>query len=402
MKHYQDTETGQVYGFEDDVNPFTLNNRNIPKSLIEEVKERPTPHELYVWYKNDWIHIDQAPSGYTKPISSVPSYNPAWITYLSPYTAIHKDSSSNLNITLDQINSNSYKGSDLARVVMSLPLNIPSGIPALISYDGAIAIPRCADIPTNSIALDILNDIQTSLFIGGIATEVTHLSNMACGSLEDQTMLFSSYQTMQSIHTELRLNAAGAINLIPPLMFPRVLMVKEIEECFNQGNQFKKAINEFASFFLLNGYTAMINQNFSDALNNLWISVEQLTNIIWNVIYLQNTYPKRIAAIQLKLKKELHNVGPKHKLLRLSKVITKNCYKSICAARLARNKLLHTGKSIDKFIVYNLWSVLPELLEIASGMSSLGIRKIGLTTYGELDTTGKTNFDEWINLSKNI
>ena len=42
MKHYQDTQTGQIYAFEDDFNPFTSDNRNIPKTLTDVIKNKLT------------------------------------------------------------------------------------------------------------------------------------------------------------------------------------------------------------------------------------------------------------------------------------------------------------------------------------------------------------------------
>lgn len=55
MKEYQDTETGQIYAFEDDFDPFTEDNRNLPKTLSVIVK--PKPDDSHVWYQCDWIVV---------------------------------------------------------------------------------------------------------------------------------------------------------------------------------------------------------------------------------------------------------------------------------------------------------------------------------------------------------
>ena len=229
MKHYQDTETGQIYAFEDDIDPRTLNNRNIPTTLSEIIK--PKPDDSYVWYQGGWIKQEEAPPGYTQPVSSVPSYNPAWMAYLLPYTAVHRDEASGLNISLEQINANSYDGNRLAEVVANLPLDTSSGIPALISYDGAIAIPQCEDFPSNADGVSKLNEVLCSLLLGGVHTEVLHSDSLVVGSLQDGIRLFAY---TPSLHTQLRLNWAAINDRLSPLMHPRVLMVEEIQKAYFQ------------------------------------------------------------------------------------------------------------------------------------------------------------------------
>ncbi|PTR05987.1 hypothetical protein C8R32_11459 [Nitrosospira sp. Nsp5] len=71
MKTYQDTETGQLYAFDDGIDPFKLDNRNIPTTLSETVIPRPS--ELHVWVNRSWVNNTEVPRGYKPPISSVVS-----------------------------------------------------------------------------------------------------------------------------------------------------------------------------------------------------------------------------------------------------------------------------------------------------------------------------------------
>jgi hypothetical protein len=93
---------------------------------------------------------------------------------------------SQLSVTLDQINANSYDGKRLAEVVATLPLGTPSGIDALISYDGAIAIPQCEDFPSKVDGVAKLNEVLCSLLLGGIHAEVLHSDGLVVGSLQDK------------------------------------------------------------------------------------------------------------------------------------------------------------------------------------------------------------------------
>lgn len=399
MKHYQDTETGLIHAFEDGIDPRALNNRIIPATLSEVIK--PKPGESYVWHQGDWIKQEEAPPDYTQPISSIPSYNPAWMAYLLPYTAVHRDETSGLNISLEQVNTNSYDGNKLAEVVATLPLNTSGRIPALISYDGAIAIPQCGDYPSNADGVSKLNEILCSLLLGGIHTEVLHSDSLVVGSLQDRIRLFAY---TPSLHTQLRLKWAAINDRLSPLMHPRVLMVKEIQKAYSQGQQVIRSIHNFSPFFLLNGYTAMVYRNNSDALNNLWIAVEQLTECLWSEHYVKNkgTFPARVAKCHAYKKNAIDRdqIWAKQLLLRLSKIISKECHKALSQARNKRNELVHNGVVPDLQVISTLWKVLPELIETASGIRELGVKKLLGDGTNNWTIPAKTNFDEWMELAQ--
>lgn len=401
MKHYQDTETGAIYAFEDDVDPWALNNRNIPTTLSETIK--PKPSDSHVWCQEGWINQEEAPPGYTPPVSSVPSYNPAWMAYLRPYTAVHRDQNSGLNISLDQINTNSYDGNKLAEIITTLPLGTLSGIPALISYDGAIAIPQCRDFPTKADGVSKLNEILCSLLLGGVHAEVLHPDALVIGTLQDEVRLFAF---TSSLHTQLRLNWAAISDRLQPLGSPRVLMVTEIQAAYSQGQQVVNAIHNLSPFFLLNGYTAMGYRNNSDALNNLWIAVEQITEHLWAEFYIKNksSLPARVLSCHTQLKKRpgLDKISSKHKLLRLSKIFSKECQKTLSLAREKRNDLAHKGVVPDLQIVEMLWKSLSDLLEKASEVQSLGMRKLSGGGEGNWAIPARSNFDEWRKLATKV
>jgi hypothetical protein len=399
MKHYQDTETGSIYAFEDGIDPHTLNNRNIPATLSEDIK--PKPDDSYVWHQGNWIKQEEVPPGYTQPVSSIPSYNPAWMAYLHPYTAVYWDKTSGLNVSLDQINANSYDGNKLAEVVATLPLGTPSGLPALISYDGAIAIPQCEDFPSNADGVSKLNEIFSSLLLGGVHTEVLHPDGLAVGSLQDRTRFFANAPLC--LHTQLRLNWAALNDRLFPLMYPRVLMVAEIQKAYSQGQQVIRAIHNFSPFFLLNGYTAMVYRNNSDALNNLWIAVEQLTECLWTEHYVKNksNFPARVAKCHNHVRKATQNnqIKAKQQLLRLSKIISKECHRALSQARDKRNDLVHRGIAPNLETIEALWKALPELIEVASGIRELGVRRLWVGGANNWAIPARTNFDEWAELA---
>lgn len=401
MRQYQDTETGEIYAFEEDYDPFTADNRNIPKTLTATVKQQPD--DSYVWYQSNWIKKDDVPDDYTPPISSVPSYNPAWMAYLHPYSAVHRDASSSLNVTLDQINENSYDGNKLAEVVAQLPLSNSSGISALVSYDGAIAIPQCSDFPNRVEGVRKLNEILCSLLIGGVHVEALRSEKLVIGGLHKKTSLFAY---TPSLHSFLRLNWAALADCMGPLMHPRVIMVDEVHTAFNQGQQVIQSVPTFSPLFLLNGYTAMVYRNNSDALSNLWITVEQFTEYLWKNLYIKNIskFPKpvRTAHYNAQKEKELRRISTKLQLLQLSNILSINCFQALDLARKKRNDLMHDGVIPDSKTIEQLWRALPELIEVASGEKPLGMRRLNGGTVESWDAPEKTDFEEWISLAETL
>lgn len=401
MKHYQDTETGMIHAFEDEYDPFTANNRNIPSSLTEAIK--PKPDDSHVWHLGDWVKKENAPPGYTPPISSVPSYNPAWMAHLRPYTAIHRDATSGLNVTLEQINANTYDGSKLAEVVAILPLGNKSGMPALVSHDGTVAIPQCEDFPSKADGVRKLNEVLCSLLLGGVHTEVLHADELVIGALHEKTSLFAY---TPSLNSSLRLNWAAPTDRLQPLMFPRVLMMSEMQEAYRQGQRVVQTISNLSPLFLLSGYTAMVYRNNSDALNNLWITVEQLTEHLWTERYekKKHTFPSRVARCHVTVQRAIRNdqIWAKHRQLRLAKIISKDCQRALNQTRTKRNDLAHQGIVPDSQLIERLWSALPELIEVASGIGPLGLRRLGGGAAENWGIPPRANFIEWMELANKL
>lgn len=392
MKYYQDTETGQIYAYEDDFNPFESDIRTIPKTLTDRVKRKPT--DTSVWYKENWIEKSDAPSDYIEPTSSIPSYNPTWMAHLRPYSAIISDRKKQINFSLEQINNNSYDGMELSEVVGTLPLNIEEGLDALISYDGAIAIPQCNAFPTRMDSIFKLNEILCSLLLGGVHVEVLHAHELMIGSLYKRKHL-SAYSP--SLHNQLRLNWASITERFQPLMYPRVLDLNDLKRAFIEGQQVINILPQFSPFFLINGYTSLINQNNNDALNNLWIVVEQLTEILWVKIYEKNSYSEKVRKRHSELQHNIDkdHIFAKHELLKLSEIINTKTYEILKRARKTRNDLAHEGISPKREVVYELWSVLSQLFEVVTTIENISMRKLRVGEEINWSIPPKINFEEW-------
>ena len=81
-------------------------------------------------------------------------------------------------------------------------------------------------------------------------------------------------------------------------------------------------------------------------------------------------------------------------------MFSKDCYRVLSRARRKRNDLAHEGVLPDSDLIEQLWSVLPELIEVASGTGPLGLRRLRGGAVENWDIPARTDFDEWVSLAK--
>lgn len=400
MKTYQDTETGKLHAFEDGVDPFVLNNRNIPATLSEMVI--PQPSNSHVWFNGNWVQDTEVPKGYKPPISSIPAYNPAWVAFLNPYTFVLHDEAEKMEISLEQLNSNSYDGNKLSEVVATLPLTNVSNIDALISFDGAITIPRNIDYPSEKIALDNINRILCALLLGGVHAEVISPRELFSGMLENKKSIFIF---QNELHSRLRQKWASMQERIV-LITPRIIHSHELRDAYAHGMKILSTVKNLSPFFLLHGYTALVFQNRSDALSSLWITVEQLTSFLWKSHFLSNPefHPANMKnrLDSLRQDNRTWSTSVKHELLWQTKVLSEECYAALTSARRQRNNLVHEGVVPESEVIKNLWVCMFELLESASGIQPIKMRHLVPLDLPELGFPEKINFKEWEILSEKL
>lgn len=400
MKHYQDTVTGQIYAFENhvDIEKLMQTRRNIPTTLTDKVKEKPSDN--HIWYKGDWIQKKDKPIDYEEPISDVPSYNPAWITFLFKQGTILFNEQNKLEITLDEIYTNRYNGRELSKIIAILPnIDKNCNLPILVSVDGSISIPVNETYNTKELAVNKINEIISALFLGGINLNAIHLGDLEQGTLLEGGEYNFSY--IPSDYNRFRNNGAS-ISELRIFLHPHYINVENFKQAYSIGFDLMQSIS-FSPLFLVQGYHSMQLWKTADALSNLWIVVEQLTDLILNKLpeHQVNTIYK---ALNIKQAKKIHM---KHKVLKEGNVISESCHNTLDEARDKRNDLVHEGKMPEHSIVEQLWVVLFELVELASGKKLDDLFKLTVNQktqkiirfddglYNKPINPKNTNFDEW-------
>ncbi len=226
--------------------------------------------------------------------------------------------------------------------------------------------------------------------LGGIRVEAIDSQKIECGSLLEGGKNIFSY--IPSGHSRLRNNWASLSEAIV-LLHPQIIYESELRNAYHMGHQVLDIVSNLSPIFLLRGQSALYHRNLSDALSNLWIVVEQLTNFFWKhrFICAPGFHPKEMLSRLDSLKRDNRtwSTSVKHELLWQTKHLSEESFAVLFKARKSRNDLSHEGKIPDCSIIEDLWIALLELLESASGTILLKLRQ--LTTHPD-PTTSKLSF----------
>lgn len=401
MKHYQDTITGQIYAFENHVNVEKLmqTNRNLPKTLIDNIKEKP--NDNHIWHNGDWIDEKYKPIDYKEPISEIPSYDPAWITFLFEPLVLISKTNDDFVVTLDEVNSNLYDTRILSKFVTKLKdYNENSQLDILVTFDGSIMLPIDENYNTPEKAVNKFNEIIGALFLGGILVKPIDLTKLHQGCIMENGG--SNFSYTPSSNNDFR-NKSASITERIKAHHPNHIQVEEFIEAYNFGMSIINKIN-FSPIFLALGYHYLNQGKIAESLSNLWIVIEQLTDFLY-----KNKIDTSIAKV---LNRALHkniNIKTKHDILHEIKIINEKTFQILKSNRTDRNNLLHDGTIPDRENVIKLWTTLLELLEITINTkleklqkNSKMILNRNLNNHIKNITPKKTNFEQWKKDIKNL
>lgn len=391
---FQDKKTGQIYSF----SPLQVkqkiweNNRNIPKYLSENIKQKP--NENCMWFGENWVENSLLPKDYQEPISEIPSYDPAWITFLFEPIVIISKNKDDFVVTLDEINTNLHDTRILSKFVTKLKdYDENSKLDILVTFDGSIMLPIDDNYNTPEKAINKFNETIGALFLGGILVKPIDLTKLHQGCIVENGG--SNFSYIPSPNNDFRNKSAGITERIKA-HHPNHIQVDEFTEAYNFGINVINKIN-FSPIFLALGYHYLNQGKIAESLSNLWIVIEQLTDFLY-----QSKIDSSILKILKRVLPNKANIETKHKILHETKTITEQIFQILLINRKDRNKLLHDGIMPNRENVIKLWAILLDLLEVAIDIkleklqkNSKMILNRNLDSHIKDITPKKTNFEQW-------
>lgn len=309
--------------------------------------------------------------------------NNAWVTYINPFRLVVPDSEEPLKVDLEEINSNTYNHGELCRIVTAVGLLESESYKLLVCYDGALAIPRTDDFRKKEDAVNLFNRIICQLQLAGVMCEAIDQRDVVWGKLHEKRLIWPvnlGESASSHLHSKLRMRVASNIDSIV-LSSPQYIKVNDFLSALSQGENVLKAIENLTPSFLARGITEMRYKNWSLALSNLWITVEQLTDYLWKSKFLTDSSMQPEGEINGRIKamkqdNRTWSSSVKQEMLFQVGILDSFVFERLYPARQARNRLVHDGKEVSHIIVENLFLAIARLLSISLNKSDLSISKL--------------------------
>lgn len=296
------------------------------------------------------------------------------ITYMYPMRMIHKEDEI-ISFTLDELNHCTYNHGLLCRIIGNIT-NEYNGksIEYLVCGDGAFCVnDSCCNLNQNDLLLHF-NDLFCKIHFGGINVEAIDSKDLTDGSFHEEKMIWPvnfGHSVNSNMHGRLRMKLANSMETI--FLDGAAKDGKTINQliaALETGNLIFSKLHNLSTYYLLTGITEYSYENWSSAVANLWIVVEQITDYLWNEKFLSNSnlqpdIPGRISS--MKQDNRTFSASVKQEILYQTKLLPENTFKNIFSVRKARNKLVHEGKMIEEKEATLLYKSVHELISIASG-----------------------------------
>ena len=341
--------------------------------------------------------------------------NLAWVAYISPFSFVVPDEEEPMEVSIEEINTNTYNSGELGRIVKAFPIrggDIEDKFTILVCYDGALAIPRYGKFALEEDAIEFLSSFLCHLLIGGIYCEAIDARDIVRGRLHRKYFVWPvglGQSVSSQLHAGLRQRGAGPLQSIL-LSGPRVVRLSEFEQAHHLGEQITLAIPNLSPRFLIRGVTELMYRNWSSALSNLWICIEQLTDFLWEDKFIgdKSRHPNRtIPRRRISLRKDHHTWSSvvKQEILFQGDFIDENTFAQLFPARQARNGLVHDGKIVEENAAFSAYGGLLgmlsrcvsdiHLLPLPSKLKSFDRKQ----RFPEL-TLDESHFQDWLSLSR--
>lgn len=205
------------------------------------------------------------------------------IAYLSPFSVISSKGVPLWETTIEQVNRMSWDYVALHDKVTGVDVGLPRPFHMLIGRDGALALPPMKQHSTVELAADFFNRCLAAILIGGIYCEAITSDCIDLGFVLDWKYIrteVAGVAAANQFHERMKRRQAAPLEAIR-LLNPRRIEVEELAKAIKVGLDVLERAHPVRADFLLKGVTAFARRDWTTALANLWIVIEQLLSSLW-------------------------------------------------------------------------------------------------------------------------
>ena len=296
---------------------------------------------------------------------------PCMVAFLSPFRIVDTPDLPRWDPGIDAINRGAWDYAELHRLVGGVDVGLPGPYHMVVTRDGGVGLPTVSELQGDQQAVEFVNRCFAALLLGGVYCEAISLDGLDFGSILDWTYLrvrSSAPAGPNRFHRLARLCQAPPLEAIH-LLAPRVISMSQIDRAMRVGRGLLDVVPEVSPEFLLKGTTAIARRNWSAALSNLWIVVEQATSHLWESAVLTparqgHTLPGRVDQLS---DLRTWTIATRHELLHQTGILSRDVLEALSVARKARNSLVHKGRHPSESDATAAYSSVLSLLNRATG-----------------------------------
>jgi len=271
----------------------------------------------------------------------------AMIVFIHPFRMVESKSLEGWTASIEQINRGQWDYVKLHEIAGGIDVGLPSPYHMLVGRDGALALPPLPQLRSDQQAVEFFNRCLAAFLLGGIYCTAVSLDNLEIGSIIDWKYIRAHGGQAQAnhFHDLARLRMAPALDAIA-LLDPPTLNFDTLRKAAEKGFALLATIPQLSAEFLLKGVSGIARRDWGVALSNLWISIEQMTEALWqrDVLRPVQCDENRIAGRSDQLKDtRTWTAANRHELLHLKGILSDAALRHLYQARKARNDLSHRG-----------------------------------------------------------
>lgn len=270
------------------------------------------------------------------------------VAYVHPFRIVNAASSPTWAVSIEQVNQTNWDYAALHEMVGALDVGLQPPYHMIVCRDGALGLPVVPQIHDDRDAVEFFNRCLAALLIGGVYCEAIALDGLDLGSIIDWRFMRvagSGTSAPNRFHHLVRLQRASPFEAAA-LMNPPQIDFDNLAIAMAKGRSVLDAIPELMGEFLLKGTTALAKRDWSTALANLWIVVEQITSNLWTRDVVQPA--KQNATFEGRVDQladtRTWTTAARHELLHQIGTIPSKTLALLSNARKGRNELSHKGK----------------------------------------------------------
>jgi hypothetical protein len=325
----------------------------------------------------------------TPTASEHPRRIPALVSYLHPFRIV-ADDGQEWKITIEEVNSKGWDYIKLHEIVGGLDVGMTAPYHMIVCFDGALGLPPIPALRSVPKAVEFFNRCLGAILLGGIYCEAVTLDNVETGAILDWKYLRASgtgSSFVNQFHTTIRLRMAPPLHAIN-LLEPSRLSFSRLQLAAKDGFRVLSAVPSLTPEFLLKGVTAMARQDWTSAVSNLWVIVEQLTAHLWSreILLAPGNAEASIPGRQGQLKDtRTWTAANRQEMLYQKGMLTVGTLQALYVARKSRNELVHQGKHADLNAAECAYSSVKGLLAAATSQMSIPLFSLNLADHALSD-----------------